>query len=200
MTGIAILIRHGESEGNKINVVSHDHKGFPLTENGRKQAKAVGEALSEIMPFVDQIVCSPLERALQTGEILAKAGGFRKHISINDEIHETYFGNLNNTSSKNVPKFHKPGGEIESFESQAQRMHDAIFSYAGINIFVSHMLPIKALVCTMLGVEEEDAGGLFMKNCSITIIDTAKNTVLSMGAQTISSKVANVISGFSKGK
>ena len=68
-----------------------------------------------------------------------------------------------------------------------------------MNIFVSHMLPIKALVCMMLGIEEEDAGGVSIKNCSITILDTHKKTVLSIGSSTISSRVVGIVSSFGKG-
>ena len=199
MSGIAILIRHGESEANKSNVISHDLKGYPLTEHGRKQAVAVGKELSVIMQNVENIVCSPLERTIQTGEILAKEGGFRKQIIIDHQIRETHLGKFNNGSGENIPKFHKPGGEIESFESNGRRIYEGIISYEGVNIFVSHMLPIKALVCMMLGIEEEDAGGVFMKNCSITILDTDKKRVLAIGTNTISSKVVGIISSFGKG-
>ena len=199
MTGIAILIRHGESEANKNNVISHDLKGYPLTGHGRKQAGAVGKELSAIMQYVERIVCSPLERTVQTGEILAKEGGFRKQIIIDDQIRETYFGKFNNGSNENLPKFHKPGSEIESFESQGKRMYDGIFSYEGVNIFVSHMLPIKALVCKVMGIEEEDAGGVSIKNCSITILDIDKKNVLSIGSSTISSRVIGIVSSFGKG-
>lgn len=57
------MIRHGESEANAGKL----HAGWAqisLTENGARQARLAGERLKGI-PF-DRIVCSDLQRAVQT--------------------------------------------------------------------------------------------------------------------------------------
>ncbi len=67
-----ILLRHGESIGNAEDF----HQGqsdFPLTRTGLEQARALADRwLSEGVTF-DHIICSPLARARQTAEIIAKA-------------------------------------------------------------------------------------------------------------------------------
>lgn len=57
------LIRHGESEANKIDAFA-GHSQFKLTEQGRAQAQKVAEYLSTM--HVDAIYASDLPRAYQT--------------------------------------------------------------------------------------------------------------------------------------
>lgn len=57
------LIRHGESEANKIDAFA-GHSQFDLTEQGRAQAEKVAEYLSTI--HVDAIYASDLPRAYRT--------------------------------------------------------------------------------------------------------------------------------------
>lgn len=64
------LMRHAESTGNAEGL----HQGqadFPLTEKGRRQARSLARRwLREGLSF-QGMVCSPLRRARQTGEIIA---------------------------------------------------------------------------------------------------------------------------------
>lgn len=68
-----LVIRHGESEGDILNV----HEGradFNLTEEGHKQAQAMAEYVKTHYK-VDKIYSSPLKRARQTAEHLEKELG-----------------------------------------------------------------------------------------------------------------------------
>lgn len=68
-----LLIRHGESEADILNV----HEGradFPLTENGHRQAAAMGKWVAGQYQ-VDLIFASTLRRAAQTAEYLSDAAG-----------------------------------------------------------------------------------------------------------------------------
>lgn len=65
-----ILLRHGESVGNAEGY----HQGqtdYPLTENGRKQARAVARRWHREGINFDRVVSSPLLRAHETAEIIA---------------------------------------------------------------------------------------------------------------------------------
>lgn len=65
-----ILLRHGESIGNAEGY----HQGqsdFPLTENGRKQARAVARRWRREALAFQGVVSSPLLRARETGEIIS---------------------------------------------------------------------------------------------------------------------------------
>jgi probable phosphoglycerate mutase len=186
---IAIMVRHGESEANRKNIVTHELKGYPLTDLGRKQASTTGNILSSIAEKLDSIICSPLERTLETGQIIAIESGFKGELRIDHELRETDMGKYNNTKAENLPKYHYGLNGIESFINQSNRLKKAISGYDGINVFVTHMLPIKALACSYMGIEEEDSGGISIKNCSITIIDLEEEKILSLGALDMSEKL-----------
>ena len=65
------LLRHGESIGNAENRMQ-GQSDYPLSEKGRAQARALaGRWLAEGLTF-DQIIASPLLRASETAEIVAK--------------------------------------------------------------------------------------------------------------------------------
>jgi broad specificity phosphatase PhoE len=63
------FLRHGESLGN---VVGHfqGQSDYPLSENGRKQAKALSTQWKEEGISFSKIICSPLLRAKETAEII----------------------------------------------------------------------------------------------------------------------------------
>jgi broad specificity phosphatase PhoE len=69
---LVILIRHGQTEFNRIFSVTRRDPGIrdpSLTEEGRRQAAAVARALSGIN--LRRLIASPYARALETAEIIA---------------------------------------------------------------------------------------------------------------------------------
>jgi broad specificity phosphatase PhoE len=56
-----IVVRHGQTEANKSGVIGTDSN---LTEEGKQQAKELGDKLSREQ--IDVIYCSPLKRTSQT--------------------------------------------------------------------------------------------------------------------------------------
>jgi broad specificity phosphatase PhoE len=63
------FVRHGESEANILRVISNRGWVHPLTEKGRQQARELAEKLRGA--GIVKIYTSPLQRAVQTAEILA---------------------------------------------------------------------------------------------------------------------------------
>ena len=68
-----VLIRHGESTAN-ANGVWQGQSEFPLSEEGRRQAHRAGRALAG--ETFDGLYASPLGRAFETAEIIAREAGF----------------------------------------------------------------------------------------------------------------------------
>ena len=64
------FVRHGESEANVLRVISNRGWVHPLTEKGRQQAQDLGDHLRNA--GIARIYTSPLQRAVQTAEILAQ--------------------------------------------------------------------------------------------------------------------------------
>ena len=74
MTTTILLIRHGETVGNREGLF-RGQKDFPLNENGRIQAKALAEDVRTSK--IDAVYSSPLSRALETARPLAELRGLR---------------------------------------------------------------------------------------------------------------------------
>src|SRR6185436_16717380 len=86
------FVRHGESELNAAGLGA-GHSESPLTEKGRQQAKQAGQEAKDLK--IDYVVCSPLSRARETAEIIAKEIGYPvKDIHVNKLFIERFFGEL----------------------------------------------------------------------------------------------------------
>ena len=72
---LLMLIRHGENDYSKTGRLAGRLPGVNLNERGRKQAEELAKALSQA-PLA-AIYSSPLERAMQTAEPVAKARGLK---------------------------------------------------------------------------------------------------------------------------
>jgi probable phosphomutase (TIGR03848 family) len=72
---LLLLIRHGENDYSKTGKLAGRMPGVELNERGRKQAEELGKALANA-PLA-AIYSSPLERAVQTAEPIAKARGLK---------------------------------------------------------------------------------------------------------------------------
>jgi broad specificity phosphatase PhoE len=68
-----ILIRHGQSTANASGVWQ-GQLDFPLSEEGRRQAATAGQALKGTR--ISGVYSSPLTRAFETAEIVAREAGF----------------------------------------------------------------------------------------------------------------------------
>ncbi|MBF0291473.1 MAG: histidine phosphatase family protein [Nitrospinae bacterium] len=114
----AILVRHGETEANKDGI-AQGQTDTPLTGEGvastlRKAAKLARFAFSAIYS-------SDLQRAVTTAELLKKAIGFSKPVSLSSDLREIDFGALSGKSREEImpivrhhkadPSLRYPGGE-----------------------------------------------------------------------------------------
>lgn len=89
------FVRHGLSVMNEKGVFS-GRTETPLSATGRQQAVDAGKILKD--KSVDRIIVSPMERALQTAEIIADEIGFsRENLTISDLLMERDFGPLEGT-------------------------------------------------------------------------------------------------------
>lgn len=74
MKTVIYLIRHGDVE-NPEKVEYGRLSGFPLSDEGRKQAQAVAQEIMEDDLRICRIICSPLMRTVETAEIISAALG-----------------------------------------------------------------------------------------------------------------------------
>lgn len=112
--------RHGESQLNFEGKWAGSTE-TPLTETGKKQARAAGKEAKEL--GIDYILCSPLSRAHDTAKIIAKEIGYKEHdIDVNSLVVERHFGSLEGQLWQ--PDLNMDGmSDIETFDSLLERAH-----------------------------------------------------------------------------
>jgi ribonuclease H / adenosylcobalamin/alpha-ribazole phosphatase len=160
-----ILLRHGDTR------LSPEHRfsgqlDLPLSASGTRQAKAAACRLADGAP-IDAVVSSPLQRAVDTAAIAAAELGLTT--VIDDDLRETDFGDWDGFTLAEIqqrwpaavalwrrdPEQPPPGGE--SFADTAQRVNQAcdrlLRDHSGQTVLVvTHISPIKILLCRALGV------------------------------------------------
>lgn len=112
------FVRHGLSQ---LNVEGRwaGSVETPLTEEGKKQAKAAGRQARELK--IDYILCSPLKRAHDTACIIAKDIGYPEAaIDVNSLVVERHFGSMEGQPWR--PDFDMDGiADAESVDSLLER-------------------------------------------------------------------------------
>jgi ribonuclease H / adenosylcobalamin/alpha-ribazole phosphatase len=155
-----LLLRHGETALSTERRFA-GRGDIPLTSAGLAQAAAAAERLAA-RGGIDAIVTSPLARARQTAEAVASATG--APLQVDDGLAETDFGKWEGLTfaeaSERWPDeiaawlrdagAAPPGGE--SFAAVGRRVNAALDRLlaghpSGTLLLVSHVTPIKTLVC-----------------------------------------------------
>jgi ribonuclease H / adenosylcobalamin/alpha-ribazole phosphatase len=90
--GRLVLVRHGESEGNRDRVFTLT-PDVPITPRGAEQARASGLAIRDRYRPV-HVVSSPFVRARQTAAIIAEVLGHPKDVEIVPDLCERSYGDL----------------------------------------------------------------------------------------------------------
>jgi broad specificity phosphatase PhoE len=158
-----VLVRHGETEWSRAG----KHTGrtdVPLTEQGRRQAEAVGAALGD-RDFA-LVLTSPLGRALDT----CRLAGFGDRAEPRDELMEWDYGAYEGRTTSEIRE-ERPGwtlwrdgvreGEtIEQVGQRVDRVLEQIRSLEGDALLFAHGHVLRVLTARWLELEP-DAGRLF---------------------------------------
>ena len=162
---LTVLLRHGDTRFSP----EHRFSGLcdlPLSADGTRQAKAAACRLAA-GTRIDAIVSSPLRRAAATAALAATELGLTA--ATDDDLRETDFGEWEGFTLAEIqqrwpaavatwqhdPQQAPPGGE--SFADTAHRVNQAcdrlLRDHGGQTVLVvSHITPIKILLCRALGV------------------------------------------------
>jgi len=158
-----VLVRHGETEWSR----SGKHTGrtdVPLTEEGRRQAQAVGDALRG-RGFA-LVLTSPLERARET----CRLAGFDDQAQTRDELMEWDYGACEGRTTPEIRE-ERPGWTLwrdgvtggETIEQVASRVDLVIEEIRGADgdaLLFAHGHVLRVLTARWLGLEPH-AGRLF---------------------------------------
>jgi len=183
-----LLLRHGATE------LSAERKfagrgDAALTKDGRNQASLVAKRLAD-GPGIDVIVTSPLQRARHTAEAVAESTG--APMIVDDALVEADFGAWEGLSFAEAgerwpeqmaawmasPDAAPPGGE--SFATVALRVLAALDRLIESHrheraVVVSHVTPIKTLVCRALLAPPEAMFRMNLDVASLTRVDCFDN-------------------------
>ena len=151
-----ILVRHGESEWNRTGRIQ-GQVNSPLTDLGISQAGAISDYLSGI--FLNQeleIYSSPLERAIQTAQIIAKGiDHLSSEVIIEERLNDFNLGEISGTYGwdkvaeifpeqaqlrlQDPMRFHPSGGESGAeFEARLRSLMEDLKGEDTTKLLVSH--------------------------------------------------------------
>lgn len=179
-----IVVRYGQTKWN-VGQVFRGTADVPLNETGKKQAESLAQALSSYK--IAAIYSSPLSRARETAEAVAKKQGLKFKISdlLLDINYGKWQGLPHEEVAKKWPKIYKlwheaphqvkfPKGEslddvrkrVEKFLERAVLEHQRETIAA-----VSHRVAIKVLLCAALGIDNSHFWQLKQNTASFSIIE-----------------------------
>jgi broad specificity phosphatase PhoE len=185
-----LLIRHGEVLSNRElrYVGSRDE---PLADSGVHQAERLASAMAALP--VKTVYSSPLSRARETGRRIAEAR--EVPLLLEPRLREQSFGEWEGLSRAEVMESDSerlllweadlgtapPGGE--SLESVQARMLELVGDLAREHsgewvALVSHVGPIKALLCAALGAPLATARRMFLDPGTLSVIDWGDRPVV----------------------
>ena len=151
-----ILVRHGESEWNRAGRIQ-GQVNSPLTDLGISQARAISDYLSGI--FLNQeleIYSSPLERAIQTAQIIVKGiDHLSSEVIIEERLNDFNLGEISGTYGwdkvaeifpeqaqlrlQDPMRFHPSGGESGAkFEARLRSLMEEMKGDDTTKLLVSH--------------------------------------------------------------
>ncbi|MEX1247267.1 MAG: histidine phosphatase family protein [Anaerolineales bacterium] len=160
-----LLIRHGENEYTRTQRLAGRLPNAHLNERGRAQAAALAEALKGVP--LKAIYSSPLERAVETAQPIARLHGLR--VQKRPGLIETDLGSWQGQSIKKLQRnkewkllqehpsrFRFPGGEWMA-EQQSRLVTEieslcALHTTRAVIACVGHADPIKLIIAHYVGM------------------------------------------------
>lgn len=177
-----VLLRHGEAEGNR-ELRYLGSTDAALTATGEEQARQLASALAGY-PLV-ALYSSPLKRALGTANRVAEVTGLR--VTVERALREQEYGAWENHTRDEVrsvspealaawERGEAPPSDGESLEAVRERVVALADRLAAAHAdqmvaLVSHVGPIKTLVCAALGLPPAGVYRMWLDTASICVVD-----------------------------
>lgn len=174
------FVRHGESEANQRRIFCGQKEDSILTEKGREQAKTTAQEIKIENLKIDKIISSPLKRAKETAEIIAKEIGFDiSKISFDNRVIEYDMGSLTGTPIHKISSIALTSAQnAENTDDFRKRVFSSVKEMAGMpeNILLISHAGVGRMLET---IKETKETNLFYDipaylNASVTTIDWIK--------------------------
>jgi probable phosphoglycerate mutase len=188
MTTRFILVRHGEASGNR-ELRYLGATDSPLTDRGHEQARQLALAVHTFAPTA--LYSSPLARARVTAQAIAATTGLP--VNIEDDLREQSFGQWEMLTRAEVQAADRErlaawesGADVappegESLFQVRERLlgltERLVARHPGATLaLVSHVSPIKAIVCSALELPPAGAMRMWLDPASICVVDWRSTT------------------------
>lgn len=178
-----LLIRHGETTWNRAHRLPGQLPGIALTEEGRRQAASLAEAL-RVFP-ISTVVSSPLERARDTAQCLTSERDLE--LQFEPDLMDTDVGRWAGQVFEDLLKYDPswkaylsdptvaPDG-IETFPQVQQRVVAAVERWrtrenvGSYLAFVAHADVVKLLLAHYMRLDVKRAANLAIDNASVSVV------------------------------
>ena len=173
------LIRHGETDWN-LNDQLQGQADTPLNDQGRRQALETAQKLKELNIHFDRVISSPLDRAIETAEIISQIN--RENFEIDDRLMEISYGPLEGTHFEDIPKdmfafFRDPvhvaaPAGIEAISDVIKRQADFIealrIEHSDDTVLIStHGIAMRGMIGYLANLHGKDIWTFDIHNCAI---------------------------------
>ncbi|WP_353097127.1 histidine phosphatase family protein [Tissierella praeacuta] len=188
------LIRHGQSEWNKLNLVQGQQDTM-LTDLGKRQAMKLGNRL--MTENIDRVYTSDLSRAYTTAKLISDI--IDKPLISNEALREINFGPWEGLDiqkiredysyeyaiwNKEPHKLNMNGAEtLKTLQYRSMNyVNDIINENKGKNIaIVSHSATLKTIILGLLEMNVSYYKNISLSNVSLTIVECRSyNNVLTL--------------------
>lgn len=170
---VVYLVRHAETAWT----LTGQHTGrtdLPLTEQGERQARALGPSLTALR--IDRIVSSPLQRARRTAELAMP----HAHVEVDDELMEWNYGAYEGRRTVEIeverPGWRLfrdgcPGGEtLGSMATRTDRVIDRIRADGGTVLLFGHREVLRILAARWIGLAPIEGRRLLLATASLSVL------------------------------
>jgi probable phosphoglycerate mutase len=152
------FVRHGQSQANVDKVFAGPHLFAPLTVFGRKQAEEEGRRMLDEKIHIDHIIASPIERAHETAQIIARTIGYDPNdIQIDPRWAEYDMGELSGQAMEGVTPAERVSAlnaeEPKAFQARVRAALDDAATFEGNVLIVSHAGVGRMIEATKQGLD-----------------------------------------------
>ncbi|MGH8991384.1 MAG: histidine phosphatase family protein [Acidimicrobiia bacterium] len=173
-----VFARHGETAPNREGRILGRAADPELTGEGRDQAERLAGVLAREDPVA--VVTSPLLRARETADVIARACGLP--VQVDERLVEIDWGTwegrpMTGIAPAELTRLRADAGtapEGESLAALGARVGEfctEVLDGDGLVVAVTHVSPIKAAVAWALGIPDESAFRMFVALASVTRVD-----------------------------
>ena len=167
------LVRHGDTAWT----LTGQHTGrtdLPLTEQGERQARALGPTLTALR--IDRILSSPLQRARRTAELALPLA----RVEADDDLMEWDYGAYEGRRTAEIeverPGWRLfrdccPGGErLDSVGTRADRVIGRIHAAGGTVLLFGHREILRLLAVRWIGLAPIEGRRLLLATVSLSVL------------------------------